>query len=75
MLIVCLGDGSKQVGPIDPVFATSNKRRVRILSTISVNESQGTHEYSIREFGANRKAGQVSEDRSPEKEASDFKNE
>lgn len=34
-----------------------------------------TYEYSIKEFGANKKAGQVSEDRSPEKDASDFRKE
>lgn len=34
-----------------------------------------TYEYSINETGAKRKAGQVKEERSPEKEAKDFKKE
>jgi hypothetical protein len=34
-----------------------------------------TYEYSIRETGAKRKAGQVNEERSPEKEARLLRNE
>jgi len=33
-----------------------------------------TYEYSIKETGARRKAGQVNEERSPEKEAKDLRN-
>lgn len=37
--------------------------------------SSDTYEYSIKETGASKKAGHVKDDRSPEKDASDLRNE
>lgn len=60
---------------LDPMLPVTDHGKFMDAYSIPSGCSSDTYEYSIKETGASKKAGHVKDDRSPEKDASDLRNE